>query len=60
MLPFYSLANLAESEHEIPEKLIWNYLIDLLMVSNFAFLLMEDVFVGTMCIIGFDVLILVA
>lgn len=31
---FCSLANLAESEHEIPEKIIWNYLIDLLMVSS--------------------------
>jgi len=32
---FYSsLADLTEQEHEIPEKLVWSYLVDLLMVSN--------------------------
>lgn len=34
LLFIISLANLSDSEHEIPERLIWNYLIDLLMVSQ--------------------------
>ena len=29
-----SLANVSDAEHDIPEQLIWSYLIDLLRVST--------------------------
>ena len=31
---FCSLSNYAETHHEIPESVIWNWLVDLLMVSK--------------------------
>ena len=33
MFMFCSLSNYAETHHEIPESVIWNWLVDLLMVS---------------------------
>ena len=29
-----SLSNYAENHHDIPERLIWNYLVDLLLVNS--------------------------
>lgn len=31
---YHSLSQYAEENHDIPEDIVWNYLIDLLLVSN--------------------------